>query len=73
MSDKRTVQKGDLISWREQQYVVTAVYKRTVHLCGVYNDVKLRCETPIAEGGFDEAKILGRAACAKVLVEPVTV
>jgi len=66
------VQKGDLISWRDQQYVVTAVFKRTVHLSGVYNDVKLRCLRPIAEGGFAEATILGRAACAKVLVEPVT-
>lgn len=72
MSNVRHVQKGDLISWREQQYVVTAVFKRTVHLSGVHNDVKIRCLQPIAEGGFTEARILGRAACAKVLVEPVT-
>lgn len=68
-----TVEKGDLVDWRGSRYVVTAVFKWTVHLSGVHNDVKIRCLTPVGEGGFAEATILGRAACAKVLVEPVTV
>jgi hypothetical protein len=69
---ERTVQKGDLVDWRGGRYVVTAAFKQTVHLSGVHHDIKIRCLRPLAEGGFSEATILGRAACAKVLVEPLT-
>lgn len=53
--------KGDLVLWRKQKYTVKAVYKWTIHLEGELNSVNVRCLRPIAEGGFEEARILKRA------------
>lgn len=53
--------KGDLLRWRKQKYTVKAVHKWTIQLQGELNDVTVRCLRPIAEGGFDEARILKRA------------
>lgn len=55
------VRKGDTVLWREKLYVVTAVFKSTVHLEGRTHSIKIRCLKPVAEGGFDEASVVRRA------------
>lgn len=61
VADGAPVRKGDTIVWREALYVVTAVFKSTVHLEGKHHSIKLRCLKPLAEGGFSEAVVVRRA------------
>lgn len=61
MKDDAPPGRGDVVSWRETEYVVKAVFKWTVRLEGQHHGVKIRCLRPIAEGGFSEAKVLRRA------------
>lgn len=63
MGDADLVRKGDTVLWREALYVVTALYKRTVHLVGERHEIKIRCLKPIADGGFAEATVVRRAGC----------
>lgn len=53
--------KGDTVAWRGQLFVVTALFKSTVHLEGRRYSVRVRCLKPLSEGGFSEAVVVRRA------------